>query len=516
MKPKTLASEFEAMNAAREPRLDHVRKMALLACPSVAPEENRTSNDELENPWQNMGTSGMENLTGRSLLSLFPPGIAWYRFRPSALMRSDPGISPEVYAAVAGLLSAREIVTLDKLESTNYRLAKRTALEDLLVAGASLCHFNDDYKLRRFRYDQWVAKRGSDGSLLWYVIQEKKDVAELTKSQREIAGVKEEDAEAEDQARIRDLYTKVNWEPDTKRWHIRQELNKNLLAESDEIVCPYIPAGYRETSGENYPRSFLDNRIAGLRSYNTLKKYELDIAENMAFILPVADTGKGWQPSDWLKRSGVPTAGRVTGNKVDGLALLETEKQRDLAGVHQVAEDLKTELGRAMLMLTEAMPTGDRVTAQAVRGVARELEGALGGVYSHIAEQLQRPFLERLIFQMERDNLLPVIPAELRDMQAVEITTGIAALSRQQDLDNLITAIQILSPMPGVLETLNLSVVADRVFASLMVDRKGLVLTPAQINANLQAQAQQQITSDAAQQAIKTIGTLVEQRAQAA
>ena len=236
----------------------------------------------------------------------------------------------------------------------------------------------------------------------------------------------------------------------------------------------------------------------------------------MAFILPVADTGKGWQPSDWLKRSGVPTAGRVTGNKVDGLALLETEKQRDLAGVHQVAEDYKTELGRAMLMLTEAMPTGDRVTAQAVRGVARELEGALGGVYSHIAEQLQRPFLERLIFQMERDNLLPVIPAELRDMQAVEITTGIAALSRQQDLDNLITAIQILSPMPGVLETLNLSVVADRVFASLMVDRKGLVLTPAQINANLQAQAQQQITSDAAQQAIKTIGTLVEQRAQAA
>jgi hypothetical protein len=235
----------------------------------------------------------------------------------------------------------------------------------------------------------------------------------------------------------------------------------------------------------------------------------------MGFILPVADTSKGWQPNDWLKQSGIPTAGRVTGGEVDGLALLQAGKHGDLNAMHVVAQAWGTSLGKAMLMLSAAMPEGERVTARAVSGIAQELEGALGGAYSNLSN-LQKMFLDRFIYQMEKNNELTVLPAGLKDLQMVDIITGIAALNRQQGLDSLLAAMQIIFSVPGAAETVNMSTMVDRVLSGMMVDRKGLILTPEEIQAKMAAAAQQQLTSEAASQAIKTVGSMVEERAKVA
>ncbi len=514
-KKKTFQAEFEKMDMARQARLNTVREMALLTCPSVAPEENRTSEKELENPWQDLGKQGIATLAGRFLLGMFPSGIPWFRLIPSARIRSNTLIPPHIYNAIAVRLTTRELITLDKIESTNFRVVQRTLLEDDLVAGASLCHLSDEYRLRRFRYDQWVTHRGSDGQILWYITHEKKDISELTPKQIEQAGIKATVAESDDDvARIKDLYTRIEYQQGSKEWLIKQELEGKPIGEPiQDPVCAYLPSSYRETAGEHYPRSFMDERIDDLRSYNILNKYELDIAEAIAFIMAVADTSKGWQPKDFMRDSGKPIAGSVTGGEVDGLALLQTSKTRDLAGIDAVIQRIETRLGKSMLMLTEALPTGDRVTARAVSGIARELDGATAGAHAHMSEQRQKPLIERFIWQMERDKLLEKLPDDLKEMQSIDILTGVAALTRQQELDNLLGAIQTLSLLPGALDTINLQTVADRVLSGYMIDRKGLLLTPEQVQAKLAQASASELQNAAGQQAISTIGTLIEERA---
>ena len=46
--------------------------------------------------------------------------------------------------------------------------------------------------------------------------------------------------------------------------------------------------------------------------------------------------------------------------------------------------------------------------------IAKELEGALGGPYVHIVEEMQRPLVERTLRQLERDKVLVPMRAEAR------------------------------------------------------------------------------------------------------
>jgi predicted ATP-grasp superfamily ATP-dependent carboligase len=163
-----------------------------------------------------------------------------------------------------------------------------------------------------------------------------------------------------------------------------------------------------------------------------------------------------------------------------------------------------------MLLERESMPTGDRVTATAVMRIARELEGALGGPYIQIAEQLQKPDIEQVFAMMEADGTM--LPIDRRLLKT-EILTGAAALSKQMDLDNLLTALQIVSTYPEGLNRINLDVVLDRVFMGLNVDTAGLMKTAEQLQAELQQRMREQIMPDAAKQAFKSLGDMAVQRA---
>ena len=116
----------------------------------------------------------------------------------------------------------------------------------------------------------------------------------------------------------------------------------------------------------------------------------------------------------------------------------------NVTGLQIASEEVRrlTEvLASAFLLNSGLRRDAERVTATELRMMAEELEGTLGGVYSMMSQEMQRARLERLMIQMIEQEQLPPFEADLIEPQ---ITTGLEALGREQDVNRVQAAAQIV------------------------------------------------------------------------
>ncbi len=133
-----------------------------------------------------------------------------------------------------------------------------------------------------------------------------------------------------------------------------------------------------------------------------------------------------------------------------------------------------TRIGRAFLLASAAQRDAERVTAEEIRRDVMELETSLGGVYSRLAVDFQRPLAYWLAKQLG---------VKLSDTGIQPtIITGLDALSRNSDLENLMRALQqllVLSQITGsnpqLAATLNSTSIAAAIFAGNGVDAQTYV-----------------------------------------
>ena len=506
----TLKAEFEAQDAKRANVTERVRECAAFTIPWVLPEENTKGTDTILQPYQSLGSSGIENLVGKLVGSLFPTGTPWWSTVPSAQARTSD-LSPEDMEAFKATLLARDLLIESKLDDTNYRIAQRAVLENVMVAGNSLAFLTRDYMLKTFRFDQYVQRRAG-GRLSWVIASEQVDVTSLPDETIAAAALDREKLMAGEPAdRIQSLYTKAEWQRGGS-WVITQEINEHQVKTSEEPVSPFFSVGYRELAGEDYSRGFVEARLGDLRSFNGLAGAILDLTIAAARLVPVYDPAKGWTTADLTSPNGQPRAGRVDGSTPNGIGFLQSNKHNDISVAMTYSQMIEKRLAKAMLLESSAQPTGERVTAAQIMRIARELEGALGGVYTHIAEEIQKPFLNRVIWQMERDKLLVPLPANAKAHE-LSILTGIEALRRQAELDRLLLAMQVLGPIPGAMQRIKFELLADRILRLLGINTPELIKTPEELEAELEKQRQAGLDTAASEQAIKSIGAIAENSA---
>jgi hypothetical protein len=98
------------------------------------------------------------------------------------------------------------------------------------------------------------------------------------------------------------------------------------------------------------------------------------------------------------------------------------------------------------------MPTGDRVTATAVRAVGNELETILGGTFSAIARDFMVPIIKRTIYLMIQNNEIDQRMAAQFDedngILNIEILTGLQSLSRESDITKLLQMGEMVRNLP--------------------------------------------------------------------
>ncbi len=511
----SLQTEFEAAHLRRGPVLDRMRANAAFTIPFTLPDDLFSGNDEIHQSYQSLGANGISNLVAKLLTALFPPGMPWFLNEPSA--KAKMVLGDDAFLEMENLLYRRDLAIQRKFEAMGHRIPIRAALQSILILGPALMLVTDKYRLRGFRIDQYVLKRASDSELLWLITHEKKDIEQLSEEDRAKAEInKDQISEDSNGGKTVDLYTKAARQRSDK-WIVQQEINNKIIRTSEEPVNPYLAPGYIELPGEDYSRSFVEERSIGdLRAYNGLSKAILDGMVNAAKMVPVLDdaNSNGMSPADLAKPNGQVVYGRVQNGQVQGAAFLKTDKFADFSVAIKGNENIETRIGKQMLLEMDAQPTGDRVTATQVSRIARELDGALGGIYAHIAEEIQRPLYDRVVYQMERDKILTPLPEEIADATDTHILTGLEALARQSRLDRLAQVVQMIAPMPDAQRRIKWATVYEDVFKGVNLDVHRYLMTEDELSAEAQAQIEQQVQLAAAQQSIATAGKVVESAAQ--
>ena len=102
------------------------------------------------------------------------------------------------------------------------------------------------------------------------------------------------------------------------------------------------------------------------------------------------------------------------------------------------------------------------MTALEIQYLARELEDALGGIYSIISQEFQLPLVRILLSAMKYDLGKGVEPA---------ITTGLSALGRTQDLEKIRQLNQLIAEVNPdyVIKYLNVEEYLKRIGSALAI-----------------------------------------------
>nr|WP_055461022.1 portal protein [Chelatococcus sambhunathii] len=423
----------------RSPYLERARDCAELTIPSLMPRGGHGAANDLPTPFQGMGARGLNNLSSKLILALMPPNQAFFRLMVSDAAMAQLTGSAEMRTEIESALGQIEREVQTEIESGAVRVSAFEALKQLLVAGNVLLYVRPDGGLRVFRLDRYVVKRDPSGNVIEIVIHEKISPLALPDELRERIG--ETSRGSHDTV---DLYTWVKRKGD--RYLVHQECRDKKVPGSDGEwpieKSPFLALRWAKIDGEDYGRGHVEEYIGDLRSLEGLTRAIVEGTAASAKVLFLVN------PNGVTKErtiSDAPNCAVRSGDK-DDVSVLQVEKYNDFRVALETVNMLQLRLAQAFLLTSSVQRDAERVTAEEIRLMAGELEDALGGVYSILAQEFQLPLVRRLMHQMEMDGRLPSLPP---DLVKPSIITGMEALGRGHDLNRLIMFASVVNQLLG-------------------------------------------------------------------
>jgi len=509
----TLKARYERLTTLRRPFLERARAAARLTIPSLLPPEGHTSSNDFETPWQSMGARGVRNLNSKMLLALFPPNTPFFKLELDEFelenLQAETGQpdDEELKSKLQAGLSRIEQATIADAEASSSRVVLEEVLKHLLVAG-NVCVFTpDEGPLRLFTMDQFVVKRSPDTKLLQLIIREEVHPAALPPEVREACKCTEEESEDKPIS----VFTEVS--RGDEKWFVRQEINDESVPGTEGSYplnnSPWLVPRGIAVAGEDYGRSYVEELYGDLRTLEDLTQAVVEGAQGAAKLLWMVAPNSTTRAGDLEKDNGSV----IVGDPND-VAALQADKFADFRTAQTVLDTIQQRLAFAFLLNAATQRDAERVTAQEIRFVARELEDALGGIYSTLSQELQRPLAQRLMRRLQSRGRLPQLGKQFEDLTKLAITTGIEALGRNHEVGRLqefmTTAGQTLSP-DVLAQFLGIREYLRRLSTGLGIDESGLVKDSQEA---AQDQQQQQILDILAQAGPGVIQELVKQGGQ--
>ncbi|MDX2086043.1 MAG: portal protein [Candidatus Melainabacteria bacterium] len=480
----TAEARYRELETRRFVYLDRAREASKYTIPSLLPPNGHNSTTKLETPYQGVGARGVNNLASKLLLALLPPNSPFFRLRVDEFIQgqTDPGLKTEIETA----LSRVEQAVTTEIEVSADRVAVFEILKHLLVAGNVLMDMSQVDGMRVFHLDRYVVVRDPMGHVLEIVIHETVAPAALPEKIRQLLLGKMDEAPE----KTVNLYTWVKRKGNL--WTVFQEAKGIVIPGTQGTYplerTPFIPLRGNRIDGEDYGRGYVEEYLGDLKSLEGLSRAIVEGAAAAAKVLFLVNPN-GTTRAKTLAEA--PNGAIREGNKED-VTVLQLEKFGDFRTAYEQIQRIEERLSFAFLLNSSIQRNAERVTAEEVRFMARELEDALGGLYSILAQEFQLPYVRRKIHQMEKGKKLPPLP---KDTVKPMIITGLEALGRGHDLNKLDVFISGLTSTLGpeiVAQYLNLEGYIARRAAAIGVDTKGLIKTKEEIEA-AQQQAQQQV-----------------------
>lgn len=485
-------------------------RCARLTIPSLFIEEG-TRNHELYSPFNSLGTRAVDNLSAKLLMVLMPPSQPFFRLSIDPLTLQQQGEFNQDELA--------ELVTEMELALSNYerevqklithsqdRNAMFEALQHLLVTGNACLYFGQEqtkfYPLNRF-----CCIRDGNGEVSLLVTKECLNYDTMTEELRKIADEHcqhNQETPNPDSKEI-EIYTVVKRDGKTVRWH--QELygqevpNSRGMAKADE--SPWFTLRFFKVDGEHYGRSFVEHYRGDLESLETLTQAVVEgsaIAAKTVFLVNPNGLTNPRSLAD------APNGAFVSGREEDVVAL-RVDKQADLGIAYQQIQVIQQRIAQAFLLNSSIQRDAERVTAQEIQLMAQELETSLGGVYSLLSNEFQYPYLRRKLAILAKQKKLPKLP---EDIVSPTIITGVTALGRGQDLNNLTNFLSIVGQTLGqeaIQQYVELPAALSQFAASLGISAD-VIKSKEEIQQEQQAMMEQQMQQQIAPEMVRQAGQM--------
>ncbi len=259
---------YQRLMAGREPYLIRARLNSKLTIPWLVPDIGVTAATQLPTPFQSVGARGVNNLSAKLMMALFPPNAPWFQFKVDPFALEQISQVPNAQTELEqNLLKASEAI-LTELETSGFRTVAHEVMRHLLVSGnALLCY--SKYGVRAFHLDQFVVERDpSTGRQIRIITHEKipedsvPSETGMTPQNYPMDGARLPIVSTE---KTHDLYTHAYWEclgmdPEKGKWVVYQEC--------DNV---YVTDSYGEYSEEDFEYFALRGNVSDRRVRRRLR-----------------------------------------------------------------------------------------------------------------------------------------------------------------------------------------------------------------------------------------------------
>jgi hypothetical protein len=503
MEPQAL---WKKLAILRQPYLDRALDCAAVTIPHLVVDRTHSKGQTLPKPFTSFGAAGVNNLASKLSLSLFPVNAPAFQYDlvPQAFQDFDASQKAELEKA----FREREALITRDIEARGHRSAIYESLRQLLVAGTCVLYSPDEGRPKVFSLPEFVLDIDGKGVLRDLLITQEISTDNLPE------GTKTLDTESVHRDGYRNLITTIHREAEGSKgeeptFSISQEITGTDHVEKKQTGVPlsrlpFKPLLLNRIPGESYGRSFVEDHLGNLLTLENLAQATVEATAAMSTTIYLVDPMSSTNLRQLQKaKNGDFVAGRAT-----DVSVLGTNKALDLRAAQEFINALSRQIQAAFLMASSVQRDGERVTAVEIQSLIRELEGALGGVYSNLTYELQIPLIQlteaRLIEEERLENL-----DAYGDSVSVRIVTGVESLGRSQELGRLQTAASVLQGIFGpekaaaMLDPRNTSI---RVLVAAGLDPDDYALSEEQVQGNAQQEQLQQAVSDLGPSFVREVG----------
>ena len=481
-----LASDWYSTNETVRSSLEQEwRDSAQLTIPYIFPqdEENNETN-VMPTPYNSIGTAAVNALASKLLIALLPPTGGFFRLLPDRELTKD--MSTDAKEQADSQLSQVERDVIEYINQKAMRVPVFEAIKLLTVTGNAMMYKIPNGSFKVFSPYQYVVERDYVGHVLTACIKERMSWSSMPKKVQEQLSSESDETTPENvhkEAKEVNIYTMIVKTGENK-FKVFQEINGVIIdgteKEYTKDKLPYLILRWTSVNNESYGRGHVQQYLGDLRSLEGLSQ---TIVEGSGIA---ATTIFGVRPGATVQVEDLNNAQNgqfVLGDLEREVTTLSTDKGADLNIAMQMMSQLEQRVSQAFLMLGGQIRDSERTTATEVRATAAELEATLGGVYSVLAAEFQAPLVTLILQEMQPEVLKVSTPS---------VTTGISAISRERDFQNLNTMLQSIAQLgPEVVsQYLNVPSYLGQVATSLGMEADKIVKSPEQIKQEQQQQQQ--------------------------
>lgn len=492
---ETAEGRYNELSTARFAYWQRARDAARLTIPSLVPPLGATGATKFPTPWQSVGARGVNNVAAKLLLSLFPPNQPLFRLEISEFALEKTTGSADLKSEIDKALDKIEREVQTEIETTSIRPSAAEALKHLVVAGNVLTYVLPKGGMKVFHIGNYVVHRDPEGNVLEHIVKECMSPRALPAELKHLVKT-ESDKDGKSTEKNVDLYTWVQRKQN--QWTVHQEINGKRVPGSQGTYpldkSPWLPLRWSRVDGEDYGRGLVEEYQGDLQSLDGLTQSVVEGAAAAAKLIFLVKPNGTTQ----MKTIAEAPNGAVREGNKDEVGCVQAEKQADLQVASNTAKEIEKRLAYAFMLNSAVQRDGERVTAEEIRFMANELDSGQGGLYSLLSQEFQLPLVKRIMFQMERDKRLPVLPSKLVKPTVV---TGLEALGRGNDLEKLDQLVEGVAEVfgPGAVQKwIDPTEYMTRRATALGIDTERLIKSPEQV----QQEEQQQMLQSAAMQAV--------------